>query len=70
MTLDVLGRRYLCAFIPQVEFCSRRERADICGVPGSVERYLKVMDQLKTAIDFFQKNSIHSMEASTAVSVV
>jgi exocyst complex protein 7 len=42
------------------------ERVNICGVQGSVERYLKIMDQLKNAIDFFEKSNIHSMEASTA----
>ena len=47
-------------------FCS--EKGDICGAPGSVDKFLKVMDRLRSAIDFFKKSRIQSVESTTTVS--
>ena len=68
----VLGKVHVCVCVCTFKwltcsYCS--ERGDICGPPDSVDGFLKVMERLCSAIDFFTKNGIQSVESTTTVSI-
>ena len=59
----------VCVCVLQCLACSVcSERGEICGTVGRVDEFLKVMERLQAAIDFFKRNRIQSVESTATVS--